>query len=137
MVFLLLRCCTPMGSMQFLSCDINHELVYCLNSYLANDKLPLGDRPVQSNATISSSQTELFTSFKNLVILEFLHDYLLFSLAHKSENVYTLSDFSIRDHDVRTYFTGPQGRGKIFHFAGSGHRRILELWGGSLLSRDP
>ena len=43
----------------------------------------------------------------------------------------------MRDHDVRTYFTGPHSLGKIFHFAGAGHRRILELWGGSLLSRDP
>ena len=50
-------------------------------------------------------------------------------LAHKSENVYNLSDILIRDH-----FTGPH---KILHFAGSGHRRILELWGGNLLSRDP
>ena len=46
----------------------------------------------------------------------------------------TQGDILIRDHDVRTYFTGPH---KILHFAGSGHRRILELWGGSLLSRDP
>ena len=61
----------------------------------------------------------------------------LFSLAHKSKNVYNLSDIWIRDDDVRTYFTGPHSYGKIFHFAGSGHRRILELWGGSLLSRDP
>ena len=60
--------------------------------------------------------------------------YPVFSLAHKSENVYNLSDILIRDHDVRTYFTGPH---KILHFAGSGHRRILELWGGNLLSRDP
>ena len=37
-------------------------------------------------------------------------------------------------HDVRMYFTGPHSCGKIFHFAGSGHRRILELWGGILLS---
>ena len=56
------------------------------------------------------------------------------SLGHKSENVHNLSDILIRDHDVRTYFTGPH---KILHFAGSGHRRILELWGGNLLSRDP
>ena len=59
------------------------------------------------------------------------------SLAHKSKNVYNLSDIWIRDHDVKTYFTGPHGHGKIFHFAGSGHRRILELWGGNLLSGDP
>ena len=58
------------------------------------------------------------------------------SLAHKSENVYDLSDILIRGHDVRTYFTGPHGRGKMLHFAGSGHRRILKLWGGNLLSRD-
>ena len=56
------------------------------------------------------------------------------SLAHKSENVYNLNDILIRDHDVRTYFMGPH---KILHFAGSGHPRILELWGGNLLSRDP
>ena len=49
---------------------------------------------------------------------------LPYSLAHKSENVYNLSDILIRDHDVRTYFTGPQSHGKILHFAGSGHRRI-------------
>ena len=59
------------------------------------------------------------------------------SLAHKSENVYSLSDILIRDHDVRTYLTGPHRRGKILHFAGSFHRRILKLWGGNLLSRDP
>ena len=59
------------------------------------------------------------------------------SLAHKSENVYNLSDILIRDHDVRTYFTGQHSRGKILYFAGSGHRKILKLWGGSLLSRDP
>ena len=47
------------------------------------------------------------------------------SLAHKSENVYNLSDILIREHDVRMYFMGPH---KILHFAGSGHRRILELW---------
>ena len=57
-----------------------------------------------------------------------------FSLAHKSENVYNLSDILILDHDVRTYFTDPD---KIVHFAGSGHRRILKLWGGNLLSQDP
>ena len=51
---------------------------------------------------------------------------LLFSLARKSENVYNLSDILIRDHDVRTYFTGPHGRGKILHFAGSGHRSCGE-----------
>ena len=56
------------------------------------------------------------------------------SLAHKSENVYNLSDILIRGHDVKTYFTGPH---KILHFAGSGHRRILELRGGNLPSRDP
>ena len=55
------------------------------------------------------------------------------SLTHKSENVYNLSDILILDHDVRTYFTDPD----IVHFAGSGHRRILKLWGGNLLSRDP
>ena len=43
-------------------------------------------------------------------------------------------DILIRYHDVRMYFTGPH---KILHFAGSGHRRILELWGGNLLSQDP
>ena len=59
------------------------------------------------------------------------------SLAHKSENVYNLSDILIRDHDVRTYFTGLHGHGKILHFAGSGHHRILKLWGGNLLSQDP
>ena len=48
------------------------------------------------------------------------------SLAHKSENVYNLSDILIRDHDVRTYFTDPHGRGKILHFAGSGHRSCGE-----------
>ena len=53
---------------------------------------------------------------------------VLVSLAHKSENVYNLSDILIRDHDVKTYFTGPH---KILHFAGSGHRRILELRGGN------
>ena len=56
------------------------------------------------------------------------------SLAHKSENVYNLSDILILDHNVRTYFMDPH---KIVHFAGSGHRRILKLWGGNLLSRDP
>ena len=60
--------------------------------------------------------------------------YSKFSLAHKSENVYNLSDILILNHDVRTYFTGPN---KILHFAGSGHRMILKLWGGNLLSRDP
>ena len=50
------------------------------------------------------------------------------SLAHKSENVYNLSDILIPDHDVRAYFTGPHDRGNILHFAGSGHRRILKLW---------
>ena len=49
-----------------------------------------------------------------------------YSLAHKSENVYNLSDILIRDQDVRTYFTGPHGRGKILHFAGSGHRSCGE-----------
>ena len=34
-------------------------------------------------------------------------DDFLYSLAHKSENGYNLSDILIRDHDVRTYFTGP------------------------------
>ena len=29
------------------------------------------------------------------------------SLAHKSKNVYNLSDIWIRDHDVKIYFTGP------------------------------
>ena len=53
---------------------------------------------------------------------------LWYSLAHKSENVYNLSDILIQDHDVRAYFTGPHGRGNILHFAGSGHRRILKLW---------
>ena len=48
------------------------------------------------------------------------------SLAHKSENVYNLSDILIRDHDVRTYFTGPHGRRKILHFVGSGHRSYGE-----------
>ena len=62
------------------------------------------------------------------------HVTYLVSLAHKSENIYNLSDILIRDHDVKTYFTGPH---KILHFAGSGHRRILELRGGNLLSRDP
>ena len=50
----------------------------------------------------------------------------LYSLAHKSKNVCNLSDILIRDHDVRTYFTGPHGRGKILHFAGSGHRSCGE-----------
>ena len=67
-----------------------------------------------------------------------MRNYLLtlfsISLAHKSENVYNLSDILILDHDVRTFFMGPH---KILHFAGSGHRMILELWGGNLLSRDP
>ena len=49
---------------------------------------------------------------------------------------YNVSDIWIRDHDVRIYFMGLHGHGKIFHFAGTGHRRILELWGGSLLSRE-
>ena len=61
----------------------------------------------------------------------------VYSLAHKSRKVYSLRDFWMRDHDVRTHFTGPHSRGKIFHFAGAGHRGILELWGGSLLYRDP
>ena len=61
----------------------------------------------------------------------------LYSLAHKSENVKNLSDILIRDHDVKMYFTGPHGRGKIWDFPGSGHRRILKLWAGNLLSRDP
>ena len=59
------------------------------------------------------------------------------SSAHKPENVCSLSDILIRDLDVRTYFTGRHGSGKILHFAGSGHHRILELLGGNLLSRDP
>ena len=42
------------------------------------------------------------------------------------KNVYNLSDILIRDHDVRTYFTGPHSHGKIFHFAGSGHRSCGE-----------
>ena len=60
-----------------------------------------------------------------------------YSLAHKSENVYNLSDILIRDHDVRTYFTGPHGLSKILHFAGSRHRRVFKLWAGNLLSHDP
>ena len=43
----------------------------------------------------------------------------------------------MQDHDVMMYFKGPHSGGKIFHFAGSGYRRILELWEGSLLSRGP
>ena len=42
----------------------------------------------------------------------------------------------MQDYDVRMYFTGPHSRIKIVHFVGSGHRRILELLGGSLLSRE-
>ena len=61
----------------------------------------------------------------------------IYSLAHKSENVYNLSDILTRDHDVRTYFTGPHGLSKILHFAGSGHHRIFKLCGGNLLSQDP
>ena len=49
-------------------------------------------------------------------------------LRHTSHN---LSDILIRDYDVKTYFTVC---GKILHFAGSGHCRILKLWGGNLLS---
>ena len=30
------------------------------------------------------------------------------------KNVYNLSDIWIRDHDVRTYFTGPHGHAKFF-----------------------
>ena len=42
--------------------------------------------------------------FASLLPLNFLHKSLtaLFSLAHKSKNVYNLSDICIRDHDVRT-----------------------------------
>ena len=61
----------------------------------------------------------------------------LYSLAHKSEKVYNLRDFWMRDYDVRTYFKSPHSFAKIFHFSGAGHRRILELWEASLLSQDP
>ena len=50
-----------------------------------------------------------------------------FSLAHKSEKVYNLRVLLNAGHYVRMYFTRPHSRGKIFHFAGSDHRRILEL----------
>ena len=61
----------------------------------------------------------------------------LYSLAHKSEKVCNLNVLLNWDYDVKMYFTGPHSRGRNFHFARSGHLRILELWGGSLLSRDP
>ena len=68
-----------------------------------------------------------YTWAQSCSLIKFAFEYVkVFSLAHKSKNVYNLSDILIRDHDVGTYFTGPHSHGKIFHFAGSGHRSCGE-----------
>ena len=60
-----------------------------------------------------------------------------YSLAHKSEKVYNLSVLLNSKLWRQDVLHGSASRGKIFHFAGSGDRRILELWGGNLQFRDP